>query len=163
LWETLALLLIAFTLFRPGFWWDRLYPPMEAVPGERVTAVASGLPSDGRLVLRATGLTIEGDEASRTVVLQLPGAPGDPGAQRLGGAGLHLQPGGEAPHVARLDFGSQAERSGLEFGWEIEEVMRPADRPPPELMYIPALLLLGGVAALQWRRRTQALATGPPA
>ena len=26
IWETVALLLIAFTLFRPGFWWDMVFP-----------------------------------------------------------------------------------------------------------------------------------------
>jgi TRAP-type uncharacterized transport system fused permease subunit len=28
IWETAALLLVAFTLFRPGFWWDMIYPPL---------------------------------------------------------------------------------------------------------------------------------------
>ena len=27
-YETIALLLIAFTLFRPGFWWDKVVPPL---------------------------------------------------------------------------------------------------------------------------------------
>ncbi|MDP6730045.1 MAG: TRAP transporter permease, partial [SAR324 cluster bacterium] len=30
-WETIALLLISFTLFRPGFWWDMLYPPNQII------------------------------------------------------------------------------------------------------------------------------------
>ena len=28
-WETIALLLITFTLFRPGYWWDMVYPPYQ--------------------------------------------------------------------------------------------------------------------------------------
>ncbi|HEY5636436.1 MAG TPA: TRAP transporter permease, partial [Burkholderiales bacterium] len=31
-YETLALFLITFTLFRPGFWWDMVYPPFERAP-----------------------------------------------------------------------------------------------------------------------------------
>jgi TRAP-type uncharacterized transport system fused permease subunit len=29
IWETAALLLVAFTLFRPGFWWDMAYAPSD--------------------------------------------------------------------------------------------------------------------------------------
>ncbi len=28
IWETVALIVVAFTLFRPGFWWDMAYPPL---------------------------------------------------------------------------------------------------------------------------------------
>lgn len=28
IWERAALLLVAFTLLRPGFWWDKIYPLM---------------------------------------------------------------------------------------------------------------------------------------
>ena len=44
LWESLALVLVAFTLFRPGFWWDMVYPPVEVVPATRIEAIAEGLP-----------------------------------------------------------------------------------------------------------------------
>ena len=34
IWESLALILIAFTLFRPGFWMDMASPPyIETAPG----------------------------------------------------------------------------------------------------------------------------------
>ena len=33
-YESVALLLVTFTLFRPGFWWDMVYPPYEQVPGD---------------------------------------------------------------------------------------------------------------------------------
>jgi TRAP-type uncharacterized transport system fused permease subunit len=35
-WETLALLLICFTLFRPGFWLDQLQAPFEARPAAQL-------------------------------------------------------------------------------------------------------------------------------
>jgi TRAP-type uncharacterized transport system fused permease subunit len=42
-WETVALLLIAFTLFRPGFWLDQVQPPSSVVVSRclRITANAS--------------------------------------------------------------------------------------------------------------------------
>ena len=55
LWESVALLLIAFALFRPGFFWDRIYPPLLEASRPRSTrsqkpcrrAAASGLHAEG--------------------------------------------------------------------------------------------------------------------
>ena len=33
IWETVAMLLIAFTLFRPGYWMDQIYPPLDRKSG----------------------------------------------------------------------------------------------------------------------------------
>ena len=38
LWESLALLLIAFTLFRPGYWLDQWQPPYNEVSSARLLA-----------------------------------------------------------------------------------------------------------------------------
>jgi TRAP-type uncharacterized transport system fused permease subunit len=35
-YESLALLLITFTLFRPGYWWDMVYPPYMEVPASQM-------------------------------------------------------------------------------------------------------------------------------
>ncbi|NIV22495.1 MAG: DUF3394 domain-containing protein, partial [Gemmatimonadetes bacterium] len=40
IWETVILLLVAFTLFRPGFWLDRVTPPYTDVAGTQVLALA---------------------------------------------------------------------------------------------------------------------------
>jgi len=36
-WETLLLLLIAFSMFRPDFWWDKIYPPSVNMPVAQIT------------------------------------------------------------------------------------------------------------------------------
>jgi hypothetical protein len=36
LWEVLALMLIAFTLFRPGFWMDEIFPPLESISASEI-------------------------------------------------------------------------------------------------------------------------------
>ncbi|MDX2455762.1 TRAP transporter permease, partial [Desulfosarcina sp.] len=42
IWETVALIVVAFTLFRPGFWWDMAYPPLiEETPAKLEEMVAS--------------------------------------------------------------------------------------------------------------------------
>ena len=42
-WETLALLLITFTLFRPGFFMDMIYDPLEKVDATKIYEVAGGI------------------------------------------------------------------------------------------------------------------------
>jgi hypothetical protein len=57
--------------------------------------------------------------------------------------------------VNNLMFGSNAERMGIDFDQEIISVMMEADRPPKQLMFIPALdALLGLIYFLQKRRQT---------
>ncbi|KJS34137.1 MAG: C4-dicarboxylate ABC transporter [Rhodospirillaceae bacterium BRH_c57] len=151
-WETLALLLVAFTLFRPGFWWDMIYPPLEGAPATEIAQIAERVPPGGQLRIVASGVTLEGQEVTRHIALRL----GDAGAgqERVEAAGLTLSEGeGGVMIVDDVGFGSQAERAGLDFGWEIEEVQIQTERPPRQIMYIPALLLYGLIAWLQVRRR----------
>ena len=48
IWESLLLLLIAFTLFRPGYWLDQWDPPFRKVPAAEVLAAASRMHPRGR-------------------------------------------------------------------------------------------------------------------
>ncbi|MDP7405852.1 MAG: TRAP transporter permease, partial [SAR324 cluster bacterium] len=48
-WETLALLLISFTLFRPGFWWDMVYPPNQILPPSSIYETVETMPSESSL------------------------------------------------------------------------------------------------------------------
>ena len=150
-WETAALLLVAFTLFRPGYWWDQLYPPVEVRPATDIVALAERFPSNAGLDMRVEGETLDGEFVSRAVRLPL-GSPG-PGAERLANAGLTVRIDDEQVFVDRIAFGSEAEQLGIDFDWEVVSLQVEADRPPKHLMFIPALLLLAGVAWNQLRRR----------
>jgi MYXO-CTERM domain-containing protein len=156
LWESAALLLIAFTLFRPGFWWDRIYPPLIEVDPAQIEQAATDVPAGGNLRIQAEGISIEGDEVSKTVML--PMGPAGPGAERLMNAGLELRDEDGKMLIDNIGFGSAAEKAGLDFDFEITSVLGVNDRPPKELMWLPALLLLGLIAWLQ-RRRQPAPAT----
>ena len=48
---------------------------------------------------------------------------------------------------------SAAEKAGLKAGWRVVSISVAADRPAKEWAIIPALLLLGGIGALQRRRQ----------
>jgi TRAP transporter 4TM/12TM fusion protein len=150
LWESVALLLIAFALFRPGFFWDRIYPPLIEVNPTQIEQAAEAVPPGGSLRLAVEGVSIEGDEVSKTVILPM-GAPG-PGVERLANAGLELREEDGRVIIDMIGFASPAERAGLDFDFEIKSVLMTNDRPPRELVWIPALLLLAGIIWLQRRR-----------
>ena len=154
IWESVALLLVAFTLFRPGFWWDMVYPPLIEVDPTQIEQAAEAVPEGGNLRIRAEGLSIEGDEVDKTVMLPM-GAP-QPGAERLFDAGLELRTEDGKVFIDNIGFGSAAEKAGLDFDFEITSVLGVNDRPPKELMWLPALVLLGLIVWLQRRRQPAA-------
>ena len=155
------MLLITFTMFRPGFWWDMVYPPTADRPGAEIMEYVEDVPADKPIVLKASGMTIDGDEVTTYVRLEIPA--GDTPEQRLMDAGLELSPDGEKMAVDFVGFGSPAEDAGIQFGWTIDAVQVDLERPPKELMFIPALVLLGLLAFGQLRRRAREEAAGQPA
>ncbi|MEO7245668.1 MAG: TRAP transporter permease, partial [Rubrivivax sp.] len=149
-WESLALLLVTFTLFRPGFWWDMVYQPYVRAPATQLMAIADKAPKDATQRLWIDGQTLEGKDVSRGVLLPL----GDPGTarDRLDKVGLRVIPQGDELQVMQVKFGSRAEKLGFEQGFRISAIELDAPRPAKEWMIVPALLLLGLVALLQRRR-----------
>ncbi|EDM49643.1 TRAP transporter permease [Marinobacter algicola] len=151
-WESALLLLITFTLFRPGYWWDMVYPATQDKPGTEVIEHIENVPAGESIVVQASGMSLSGDEVSTYLSLELPAAE-SPEA-RLASAGLELSRQDDAMVVDFVGYGSQAENAGVSFGWTIDAVQVENERPPKELMFIPALILLGLVAFGQLRRRT---------
>ncbi|UYQ73142.1 TRAP transporter permease [Pelagibacterium flavum] len=152
IYESVLLLIVCFTLFRPGFWMDMIYPPYESRSPAEVVEIAEQLPENGYIRLSVEGLSPLGDNVSKTVMLNL--GPEGSGQERLAQAGLQVMTMGEQAQITSVDFGSEAERFGVNFGMQITEVLVVDEsRPPKELMFIPALLILGLVYWLQRRRR----------
>ncbi|PPE68002.1 TRAP transporter permease [Caldimonas caldifontis] len=160
-YETLALLLVTFTLFRPGFWWDMVYPPYKEAPAAELLTFAETAPRNANKRIWIEGETLEGREVRKGVLLPL-GEPG-PARERLAKAGLRVVPMGDELQIIAVQFGSQAARLGVEQGWRITGIEMPADRPAKEWMYLPALALLGLVVVLQRRRARQEPPPAPKA
>lgn len=160
LWESLALCLIAFALFRPGFFWDFLYPPYEQIPGTQIEAEAEKVPENGKLRMFVEGETLDGKFVSKTVLL--PMGPSGSGKERLMEAGLEIVVNEEGKVILdNVVFDSPAQKEGLDFDWEIKSLEVQTDRPPKQLVFIPALLLLLGLRLIQKRRKSQMEATSP--
>ncbi|MBX6370426.1 MAG: TRAP transporter permease [Rhodospirillales bacterium] len=161
LWETAALLLVCFTLFRPGYWMDMIYPPFERLAPTRAEEVAGTLKPGDFLRLRLEGDTLSGDTVER--VVKLPLGKGDTARERLRAAGLTLATLGDEVIVQQAAFRSTAAKLGIENGMKVTAVEVPADRPAKHWLYLPALALLGLVVLAQRARRARAGAAPAPA
>jgi hypothetical protein len=158
IWESLLLVLIAFTLFRPGYWMDQLYPPFEELPPKQLHAVVNAMQAGDFLQLKFEGLSMEGDELVKSVSLRLNEAL-DGAEARLESMGLMLTEDENGWIVDLVLFDSAAQKSGIDFGWNIVGIQQAADRPPKELMFIPAILLLLVIGWLQKRRALVVIST----
>ncbi|MUJ29485.1 TRAP transporter permease [Aliivibrio fischeri] len=150
-WETALLLLITFSLFRPGYWWDQLYPAKDYHQGIEIAQIAEGLNIGQSLELQVSGENLEGDIINKTVRL-----PFDEraitGEERVSSMGLMLSEIDNKMIVDMVEFGSPAEASGIDFDWEIKQVVLDADRPLKEWVFVPTLLLLLALGLNQRRR-----------
>ncbi|QPC43911.1 TRAP transporter permease [Kaustia mangrovi] len=158
LWESAALLLVAFTLFRPGYWLDQVQPPFEDVPPAQIFELVQQKPAGDELRVVVEGPDFDTGE-SKTVALVVPLGEEADGQARLEEAGLpvQLQDGRavvEEPFPGTPFF----EKIGTTFDFygdqpvTVAEIREPAERMPKEVFYIPGLVLLALVVWLQRRR-----------
>ncbi|AKO53364.1 C4-dicarboxylate ABC transporter [Marinobacter psychrophilus] len=156
-YESAVLLLIAFTLFRPGFWMDMIHDPYESMPPAQFVEAMGSADEDSALRIQIAGLDAFGDPM--TTYMTVPVPDGDSGQERLDNLGLELLIKGNKAIVDMVAYGSQASDLGFDFDQEIIEVLAPVDRWTKELMWIPAFLVFGLVVMLQRRRRDNTATT----
>ncbi len=160
-WETAMLLLIAFTLFRPGFWMDKIYPPFSDVAVNNVLEIAGKQPENAKVRLHITGPDNRETGVTRDKIIQVDLKSVGSGDERLKSQGLEMVLDGNAlkleepfggPH-AKLSrqFDFNADKPVVVTKMQVPELQR----PPKELMFIPGFLLLILVVVIQRRRATQ--------
>jgi hypothetical protein len=150
-YETLALLLICFTLFRPGYWLDRIQPPFEERPPVQLLEVAGKARLGSTIRFRVNSQSRTGEDVEKLVRLTM--RTGEGGIERMARAGLVVRAQGNEVTVQSVRFGSEAAKYGLAGGDQIVNVLVPAERASRYWFVLPALLLLAGIVALQLRRR----------
>ncbi|WP_417616141.1 TRAP transporter permease [Oceanisphaera sp.] len=158
-YEGILLLLVAFTLFRPGFWMDMLHDPYRDVPPTQIEQVMGEVAAESQLRLRIKGIDAVGDAKEFSMLLPVPA--GDSGAERLQKLGLMLYEEDGKVLIDSVAFNSPAADAGLDFDQEIMLVRAPTERWLKELMWIPGFLVLMLVVWLQ-RRRQPAQESKPP-
>ncbi|MDH3452412.1 MAG: DUF3394 domain-containing protein [Gammaproteobacteria bacterium] len=148
-WESLALLLVAFTLFRPGYWIDLNWPPLVQVPPADVVELAARGADAGaeRMLLAIEGEALSGDRVTKTIEVPLTGT--GTGDDRLQSVGLVLREDEGRVMVDDVIWGSPAYEANIEFDWEIKSVQLPQRQPSKYWMLAPALGLLLLIAFMQ--------------
>jgi len=160
IWESLALLLVAFALFRPGVFMNQIQPPFKDIaPAAFVETIGSAKPgSQLRTVISGPDFdTLEVKEV--TVPVTVPDAEG--AEARLDALGLIVMPEGDMMRLDEPMFGTDIGTALESFDFYgddpvvITQVQVENDRLPKEIFFIPALLLLAGLVLIQRRRATQ--------
>ncbi len=150
-YESLFLLLVAFTLFRPGFWMDIIHDPYRDIEPAALVETLERVEEDSQLRLRVLGEDDVGDPREFVVLLAIP--DGESGEEKLEKIGLMTYEDDGKVLIDSVTFGSPAAEAGLEFDQQILRVRAPTDRWPKEFMWIPGFLLFGLIVWMQRRRQ----------
>ncbi len=148
--ESVALILAAFTLFRPGFWMDMVVEPYTQLPATEVVKTLEEYKPGTQIRLHVDGEDDFGDKKSFLAVLDMP--KGETFEDRIAAAGFQLYSSDAGLEVDTVDIGSPAAAAGLDAFQFITGIERQNPQPAKEWFYIPALLLIFLIAMIQRRR-----------
>jgi len=154
MWENAALLLIAFTLFNPGYWLNKIEDPFVMTPASEMFALAEAAEDGATLRVRIAGETLDGKDVETTIGLPLGAKSDGDGAARINkNAGLAFRTEDDGSVWTDIvAFGGFAQQKGIDFDWVVQRVEVKAERLPKELFYLPALALLALICWLQLGR-----------
>jgi hypothetical protein len=153
IWETAALILVAFILFRPGFVWDKFFPPLTQEPAAKLEQVVQAMDPGALLRVMLKGEKMDGSEFTKTVML--PVGDEKTAIERLAAIGLETRNEEGKILIENVVFSSPAEKAGIDFDQEVLNIQMPTKRPPKQLMFIPALALYALVGFLQRGRKNK--------
>ncbi|PSU60381.1 C4-dicarboxylate ABC transporter [Photobacterium aphoticum] len=152
-YETILLLLVAFTLFRPGFWQDQISDPYRYVSPTSLSEELNTLNEGDMLRMRIKGEDAVGVMREFSVLFEVP--DGKNGEAKQLALGIETYQDSDKTLIDIVHFSSPAEKAGLMFDQEIVELRIPAQRSAKEWFWIPAIGLFGLVVLLQRRRIKQ--------
>jgi hypothetical protein len=158
IYESALLLLVAFMLFRPGYFLDMFVEPFDVFAPSEVMTVIDETPAEGQLVVTVSGPDFDSGKIESTAIL-VTLAVGADSETRLKDAGLTLiVEDGKAIIEEPFPGTPYFESLGKAFDYygdepvQIAEVKREADRIFKEIIYLPALIILALVVLMQKAR-----------
>ena len=157
-YESVVLLLVTFSLLRPGFWLDQFVQKYRLEPGAKMMQLAQAALPGSSLRVRIEGISLEGENIKKTVLLPLRGEGS--ARERIARAGMTLMATPDGIQVMSVSLKGAADKAGFEQGFKVTGVEVPADRMAKEWLYLPALLILAVVFLLQ-RARPEDLVESP--
>lgn len=159
-WESAVLILAAFLLFRPGFVMDRISPTAYSIEPVHLAQEIAHTPVGQKLMLKVAGINPYGKPVEFYSQLEVP--EGESGEARLNALGLTLLETGDNIEVNgketakiiidNVELDSPAAKAGLNWDQTLLDVSLPKVSLPKELMFIPAVLMIFGIAWNQRRR-----------
>ncbi|WP_419765051.1 MAG: TRAP transporter permease [Arcobacter sp.] len=159
IWETVALLLLAFFIFRPDVIWDKIEDPYKTVAGSEIFNVAKNMEDGERIEFVVNGETLEGDEKTFTFSVAL--GEGKTGKEKLDNIGLMFDNLFGPMEVAMILPGNNKQveamkKAGVDSGWKVESVkVQNEDRLPQQIILIPLLAITIFIAWLQLKRKDE--------
>jgi len=160
-YETVALLLVAFTLFRPDYWLNQIQAPYQSFSGSAALTALADVPAGQRVRLIVSGPDFDTGKSSQTT-LQPTLKAGADAAERLQHFGLSVLKEEETLALEEPMAGTPYfETLANEYDFygdtpvQLSRVEIEADRMPKEFFFLPALLLLIVIVFVQRRRATQ--------
>jgi len=151
IWETAALLLVTFVLFRPGYVWDKFFPPLSNESPTRMETLLTETTPGSLLRVMIKGENMQGEEYTKTVML--PVGDQESGKARLEAIGIETRDEEGKILIDNVVFGSAAEKAGLDFDQQIMNIQMPTNRLPKQLLFIPAYALFIFIYLIQSRRK----------
>jgi len=160
LWETAALLLIAFTLVRPGFWVNQIQDPWQQLPV--VSATMEQPVSADAIKMTVAGPDFDNPDRETQLVMMIDTTAMENLSATLADNGLNLAQTGTTFTLEEPFPGTEYFQSMQRFDFYTDQPVRVLElafeNPNPishYWIYLPAIALLLWIAVLQTRRRTQ--------
>jgi len=150
-YESLLMLLIAFSLFRPGFWMDMIVEPYHQLAPIELVQKNNILESGTPVRFWVDGVDGIGNE--RTFLVNMTLGEGADISERLAAVGIELINKDGKIMVNYVGYDSLAEQAGLTFDQVITLVETPQEQPVKQLIYLPTFALLALVVFFQRRRQ----------
>ncbi|MEN2494428.1 MAG: hypothetical protein TECD_00326 [Hyphomicrobiaceae bacterium hypho_1] len=161
IWESIMLLLVAFTLMRPGYWLDQLIPEYNEHNRIDVLKILEKKPTSSKLQLKVSGPNLNNPNKLDETILQLQVDNRKNGFEQLADAGLSFVIENAKVNLEEPSFGSKFENKLSIFDFYDERpvyivsVAESNKRFSKEFFYIPAIFVLGTIIFLQRQRQTQ--------
>lgn len=159
IYESIVLIFIAFMLFRPDFFMDRIQPPFAAADPIALSQVVDDAAVGSEIRVVVSGPDYDTGEMKETTLVLPIGE--EPAGARMAALGLLTFEEGTDLVVEEPLFGSLfvGTLQGYDFYGDdyvtVTQVNAPADQLPKELMFIPALILLSMIYFLQKGRASK--------
>ncbi len=154
-YETIALLILTFLLFRPGFIWDKIQPPFDVLDGAMIFEVAKNLPKNEKLQFVVSGTSIDDIDRKYTFTVDL--KDGATGKDKLINSGLMMDTIDGRAEILMVNPGISKQMeaikvAGVDSGWIIENVKVKADRISKQILFVPLFILIFLLGFIQAKR-----------